>query len=119
MRLMANENLAVDMVAGLRAAGHDVISVGESYPGMRDEDVLRTAHAQGRIVTTHDKRFGKLAFEAGASSTCGVILLRLRLADLDDAVRRVVAALRTECTWAEHVATIEVDRIRLHRLPQH
>ena len=118
MRLMANENLARDMVAGLRAAGHDVVSVRESYRGLSDEDILRTAHAQGRIVTTFDKRFGKLAFEAGSTATCGVILLRLRMVDLDDAVRRVVAALRSECPWAGHVATIEADRIRLHRLPQ-
>jgi predicted nuclease of predicted toxin-antitoxin system len=115
---MANENLARDMVAGLRAAGHDVASVRESYRGMSDEDVLRTAQSQGRIVTTHDKRFGKLAFEAGVPATCGVILLRLRTVELDAAVRRVVSALRSECTWDGHVATIEEDRVRLHRLPR-
>jgi len=115
---MANENFARDMIAGLRAAGHDVVSVRESYRGLSDADVLRTAQNQSRIVATFDKGFGKLAFEAGVPATCGIILLRLRMVDLDDTIRRVVAALRTDCPWEGHVATIEADRIRLHTLPR-
>jgi len=46
------------------------------------------------------------------------MLLRLRTVELEDAIRRVVAALRSECPWDGHVATIEADRIRLHRLPR-
>jgi len=29
-----------------------------------------------------------------------------------------LAALRVECPWEGHVATIEADRIRLHALPR-
>jgi len=118
VRLMANENFARDMIAGLRAAGHDVVSVKESYRGLSDADVLRAAQNEGRIVATFDKGFGKLAFETGMAATCGIILLRLRTVDLNEATRRVVAALLTECPWEGHVATIEADRIRLHALPR-
>ena len=118
MRLLANENLARDLIAGLRAAGHDVVSVRESYRGLSDTEILRAAQAESRILATFDKGFGKLAFEAGVPVTRGIILLRLRTVDLGDATRRVVAALRSECPWEGHVATIEADRIRLHALPR-
>lgn len=43
----------------LRAAGHDVIWVGDSAdPG--DEAILTQAHAQQRVLVTLDKDFGEL-----------------------------------------------------------
>ncbi|HEX8521020.1 MAG TPA: DUF5615 family PIN-like protein [Tepidisphaeraceae bacterium] len=58
MRLLADENIHVEIVQQLRALGHDVISALESFPGAPDQHVLQVARAQSRVLITDDKDFG-------------------------------------------------------------
>lgn len=54
-KFYANENMALEVVDRLRAKGHDVlltIEAGQANQGIPDEDVLKYAHAQGRILLT-------------------------------------------------------------------
>lgn len=75
LRFLADESCDGGIVAALRAAGCDVLSVGESSPGISDEEVIRRATSEGRILLTEDKDFGQLVYAAGEGHT-GVILLR-------------------------------------------
>jgi predicted nuclease of predicted toxin-antitoxin system len=59
-------------------------------PGSGDQVVLSRARAEDRILLTHDKDFGELAFRAGLPATCGVILIRLGKLTPDGVVRRTV-----------------------------
>jgi len=61
----------------LRSRGHDVASVKESMRSAPDHVVLRRAVEENRLVVTHDKDFGTLAFRWGLPATSGVILFRL------------------------------------------
>ena len=62
--LLADENIAPDVVAGLRARGCDVVSVAEEeLVGRADAEVLRRAAEQGRIVVTHDLAFGRAGIQ--------------------------------------------------------
>lgn len=45
MRLLADESVDAPVVAALRAAGHDVVFVLESYRSIPDEQVLALAAA--------------------------------------------------------------------------
>lgn len=80
MRFLANENIEQPIIDALRAAGHDVASVGEIAPGSPDEDVLRLANIESRIVLTNDKDFGELIYRRGRASA-GILLLRLESED--------------------------------------
>ena len=74
--LLADENIAPDVVSGLRARGHDVRSVwDEALVGRPDGDVLETATRLGRVVVTHDVGFGRSAIRAGTSFV-GIVYLR-------------------------------------------
>jgi predicted nuclease of predicted toxin-antitoxin system len=74
--LLTDENIAADVVAGLRARGCDVRSVEEErLIGRGDGEVLERATALHRVVVTHDLAFGKVEIRAGASLV-GVVYLR-------------------------------------------
>jgi predicted nuclease of predicted toxin-antitoxin system len=74
--LLADENIPADVVQALVASGKDARSVfDEGFVGRDDVDILRAAHAQGRVVLTHDSDFGTLAYRTGEPFT-GIVYLR-------------------------------------------
>ncbi len=75
MRFLADESCDFAVVAALRAADHDVVSVSELSAGSADDVVLRLARSEARVLLTEDKDFGVLAY-AGGHETAGVILIR-------------------------------------------
>lgn len=117
MRILANENLSGTLIRGLRDHGHDVLSVKESLRSETDEVILARAQAEERVVVTHDKDFGELAFRAGLPAECGVILLRLSGPDPDADNRRALEAIESRTDWEGHFSVVTDDRIRMRLLP--
>lgn len=117
MRIIANENLSSTVVRELRSRGHDVLSVKESMRGESDEMVLARAQAELRVVLTHDKDFGELAFRSGLPADCGVILLRLSGTDRDSDQQRILEALESRSDWEGRFTVVEQHRIRVRPLP--
>jgi len=61
MRFLAGANVSRLVILRLRAAGHDVISVSETFPPRTpDEQVLSAAQASDSILITEDRDFGEL-----------------------------------------------------------
>jgi len=77
MKLLADENIGLEVVRFLRRNGNDVISVIEEFPSAKDLRVLSQALSEERILITSDKDFGELIYKHGLSHR-GVILLRLK-----------------------------------------
>ena len=117
MRLLADENVSGTVIEGLRERGYDVFSVKESMRSERDDVILARAQADQRIVVTHDKDFGELAFRSQLSASCGVILLRLAGSDPDTDNERVLEAIESRSDWAGHFSVVTDDRIRMRPLP--
>ena len=76
MKLLADENIDLSVVARLREAGHVVLAVAEMEPSISDDVVLAKANAENAILMTEDKDFGELAFRQSLAHH-GVILVRL------------------------------------------
>ena len=76
MKLLADENLDLSVVARLREAGHQVLAVAEMEPGISDDVVLDRANSEAAMLLTEDKDFGELAFRQFLIHH-GVILVRL------------------------------------------
>ena len=48
MKILADENIEAEMVAALRTAGHSVIDIKETTPGVDDSNVLKIVSGHGR-----------------------------------------------------------------------
>lgn len=72
----------IDVSAGrgiekyLRGEGYDTKAVRDLDPRMADEDIIRIAVSEGRMVVTMDKDFGELVYHYSTRHS-GVLLLRL------------------------------------------
>lgn len=113
MRILANENVADEIVNALRVQGHDVAWIAMDAPGASDREVLQRAAAEDRIVLTFDKDFGELAFRERLPVSTGVILLRVRGGDPASVTQVVVAALQGHDDWAGHFSVVENQRVRM------
>lgn len=71
---MADTNIAASIVAGLRAAGHDVVHIAERAEDPGDEALLAEAHLEGRVLISKDHDMGRLVFR-DASKHVGVMLI--------------------------------------------
>ena len=57
MRILANENFPGEAVDALRARGHDVFWVRTDSPGSPDDEIVKRAASEHRILVTFDKDF--------------------------------------------------------------
>lgn len=55
MKLLADACVAAPVVQALRLAGHDVVAVADWPRDPGDEDILRAAAAERRVIVTRDK----------------------------------------------------------------
>ena len=117
MRCIVNENVAGTVVRSLRERGHDVLSITESLRGAADAAILDRARAERRVVVTHDKDFGELAFRSGLPAMSGVVLLRLSGANPQTDNRRVLEVLESRDDWTDQFAVVTDDRVRIRPLP--
>ena len=76
MMFLANENIPLKSIKILRENGYDVKSIVEESPGISDEEVLRIAKSENRIILTFDRDYGKLIFEKKNLAPAGIVYFR-------------------------------------------
>jgi predicted nuclease of predicted toxin-antitoxin system len=107
LRLIVDECCQTSTVAALRSAGHDVIYVRHSAPGISDEEVAAWALADDRILITEDYDFGGLVVRLDVRLPALVILApakgepELRPVRLVEVLKRHGEALRGQITIIE------------------
>lgn len=74
----------------LRAAGHDVVHVGEWVADPGDAEILRRAWLEGRVLVTLDKDFGMLAMLTGQPHAGIVRLVGIASREQASACERVL-----------------------------
>ena len=88
MRFLVDECTGPAVGRWLRQHGHEVLSVYEEARGADDEDVVRKAFAENRILITNDKDFGEKVYRLKRPHR-GIVLLRLD----DETTRNKINAL--------------------------
>ncbi|MBI2193113.1 MAG: DUF5615 family PIN-like protein [Planctomycetes bacterium] len=116
MRIVADGNVSGSVIRELRRKGHDALSVKEAMRSESDEAVLRRAQSEERVVLTHDKDFGELAFRWGLPATTGVILYRLQGRNPKSVNRRVLEVFESRPDWSGCFAVVTEDRVRMRPL---
>ena len=113
MRLLVDENIPLDTVRALRAAGHDVYSATEAAPGAPDLEHLKVAIAEDRLILTFDTDFGELVVRSAHRPQAGVMLLRLVPSGAAEVTELLVDLLaRPEVTWHGHLSVVDREHIR-------
>ncbi|MBI1832489.1 MAG: DUF5615 family PIN-like protein [Planctomycetes bacterium] len=118
MRFLADENVARDLVAWLRAGGHDVLYAAEAQAGASDLSWAIRAEQEQRIILTQDKDFGELVFRDG-QTTHGIILLRLDELPVSAILARLQAVWAVvEANPSGRFIVITETKVRVRPLPQ-
>ena len=97
MRFLVDVNASGSVARWLIDNGHDVALVSSRDPRMTDEEILKWAVMERRIIVTTDKDFEEMIWHQGRKH-CGVLRLenlprQLRLALLRDTISRYAEEL--------------------------
>ncbi len=93
-----------------------MLSVKESMRGADDLSILQRAEDERRLVITHDKDFGELAFKRCHPASCGIILFRLLGETPSADRRRLLDVIDGRSDWMGHFSVVPDDRIRMRSL---
>jgi len=96
----------------LQAAGHDVIWAGDWPRDPGDDEILRRAADDGRVLVTLDKDFGELAIVHGHRHGGIVRLVGLSARGQGPVCCDVLVAYRTDLE-AGAIVTVEQSRVRV------
>ncbi len=88
MRFLCDENVARSVFVYLQKSGHDTTHVADVASGVPDEEVLRRAFNEDRIILTHNRDFGN-ALRVPFHQHAGIILMRLRSVRPDFIIQRL------------------------------
>lgn len=86
IKFIADANIEKSIVDYLRTKGCDVKWVAECAPAMIDNEILKIARREKRILITNDKDFGELVF-LQKQLTTGVILFRIKGNQVSEKIR--------------------------------
>jgi len=117
MRFLLDQDVYAITGRFLVGLGHDVVPVAQiGLAQADDEDLLKTAQAQGRIFVTRDRDFGSLVFVKGLGA--GVLYLRILPSTQNTIHSQLERVLKTytENELAKAFVVIEPDGYRFRRL---
>lgn len=98
----------------LKQMNFDSVSVIECMKGAEDEEIIKRAVKEDRVIITNDKDFGRLA---GFYKPPGIILLRLKDESIENKVKLVsfVVASYGEAILG-NVMVVSDNKIRVRRI---
>ena len=114
MKFLIDECVGRRLVVLLQRSGYDAVFVGDWKPSSSDEDVLRKAESEGRILITDDKDFGRLILKLKRPST-GVILIRTSTTDPNKRFDSLLKVLKKIDPSGKFIV-IEDGAIRIKRI---
>ncbi len=93
MRFLFDQSADFRLIPHLRELGHDVHVISRNYPhGLPDEDVLKIAREERRVLVVADRDFGELIFQQGLAHA-GIIFFRLPGAQLQTKIDQLNTVL--------------------------
>ena len=97
MQFLANENLHIEIVRGLREAKYKVLFVPDiGLAGHKDHEILEYSEQNDLIVISGDKDFGGLVEFGRLWGRGKVILLRYRFINIHRIVRNIIEVYNRE-----------------------
>ena len=117
MKWLADENFPLTSVRLLREAGLEIESIGESQPGLADQEVLEIAHSKDLALLTFDRDFGELIFKQQLECPPAVVYLRFVPTTPEEPAQVVLAMLDVLETVKGQFVVLDRDTLRKRPLP--
>jgi predicted nuclease of predicted toxin-antitoxin system len=115
-KFLVDESCGKKLSTELVKMGLDALYVGDLMRGAGDEDVIKRAYKEDRILVTNDKDFGGLVFRLKLKSK-GVILLRLETDTPQTRIKYVRILLEDFLERLENsFVVVTDDKIRIRKL---
>ncbi len=116
MRLLTDQDVYELTIRQLRTSGHDVITARDlGLSRAPDDELLRVARSNGRILVTRDRDYGNLVFQHAHGF--GVLYLRMKLptiAQVHLELERVLGMYSQE-SLMESFVVVELGRHRIRK----
>lgn len=113
MKLLANENFPLSSIKLLKAAGYDIVSVGEDFAGILDSEVINFAIKEHRIILTFDRDYSELIFKRGYRPPAGVIYFRWDFFQPEEPGKYLIELFSSKNILYENALTVvDSDSIR-------
>ena len=112
MKVLLDTCIAVQASQVVRDAGHDVVYSGDWPRDPGDEEILRRAAAESRVLATIDKDFGELAIVQGMGHAGLIRLIGFRAAEQGPALVRLLSIYEADLI-AGAILTAEPWRVRV------
>ena len=110
---LANENFPFPSIALLREQGYMVESIGKTYHGISDEEVLQIAFDKNLIILTFDSDYGELIFKYKKEAPPAVVYFRYKGSNATDVANLLLEILKKdEIQLFGKFTVIEHDAIR-------
>jgi predicted nuclease of predicted toxin-antitoxin system len=114
VKFLVDECTGIWVSRKLVQLGFDSVSVIEFMQDASDEEVIRKAVEENRIIVTNDKYFGRLA---GFNKLPGMILLRLRDVSIENKIKIVTFILASHRNAIPgNVIIVSETKIRVRRI---
>ena len=112
MRLLLDTCVWGGAKAQLQNEGHDVLWIGDESADPGDDEILKRAWVERRILVTLDKDFGELAIVHGTAHAGIVRLVNIAARTQAASLNRVLAVYGLELTTGA-IVTVEPTRVRI------
>lgn len=112
MKVLVDTCVSGQAVDALRGAGHDVTWAGDWLKDPGDEEILRRAAAESRILVTIDKDFGELVIVREMMHLGLIRLVGFRSRDQGSALIRLLQTYEMELSRGA-ILTAEPWRVRV------
>jgi len=115
MKFLADENIPVELVDKLREINIDIIKVENIKVGLKDEEVIRIAIKQKRIIITFDKDFGELVYK-GKAKVEGIILIRIKSFQINFLFQSFKQLIESKINIKNKFVVLEEKSVRIKKL---
>lgn len=119
MDFLANENFPVNSIRLLRNVGHNVASIIEDTPGVKDYTILKRAYEEKRLILTFDRDYGELIYKHRSITPVGVVYFRFSPSTPEEPAKILIDILEEgKIQLLGKFTVIERGRVRQKTLAQ-
>jgi predicted nuclease of predicted toxin-antitoxin system len=110
-RLLADENIELDIVTQLQNMGYDIRWLVTFKPGLMDDLIPALMTEEGRILLTYDVDFVSSLHLSGRTHT-GAVLIRVKHSSYDWITSAIHKTLNERKNWIGRIAVIKANGVR-------